>query len=142
MASRLFHGHVTAEGHLQLDETERPTRERFYRSLVGKPVDIIIRTHQDRRSLDQNAYAHAVPFPMIAEEWGEDIETTKLLLLGECFGWRDTRDGHRIPMKPHTSGLTVEEFSHFIEWMVWWAAQPRNVCEHGFAIPLPGEVAA
>jgi hypothetical protein len=137
----IFHARVSADGRLELLEAERDRRRAWLQTLAGKDVDVIVRKHREQRTLDQNAYLHAVPVPMIAEEWGEDIEATKLLLLGECFGWRETAHG-RIPVKPSTSRLSTEEFSHFIEWIVRWAAMPRNVCEHGFRIPLPNEAAA
>jgi hypothetical protein len=135
----ILHGEVTADGRLVLDGAERQLRAQHLRHLAGKRVEIIVRKERTQRSLDQNAYLHAIPFSMLAEEWGEDIETTKLLVLGECFGWRDLANGARIPMKPSSAALTVDECSHLIEWIVKWAAVPGNVCARGFMIPLPKE---
>jgi hypothetical protein len=106
------------------------------RTLSGDAVELVVRKARTQRSLDQNAYLHAVPFAILAEEWGEDIETTKLLVLGECFGWRDVGEA-RVPIKPSTSRLTVEEASHLIEWIPPWA-----MVKFGTRIPLPHEAEA
>ena len=133
----LFHGRITSDGKFELADAERDLRRTYFRALAGKNVEIIVRKERTKRSLDQNAYLHAVPFPLLAEEWGEDIETTKLLVLGECFGWKELRDGHRLPIKPSSAALTVEEASHLIEWLPPWAMVNFRV-----EIPLPREVAA
>lgn len=131
----IFHGDVTAEGKLILSADEAAKRHAYLLFLHGKSVECIIRPRRHQRSLDQNAFLHAVPFAILAAEWGEDIETTKLLVLGECFGWKDTRDGHRLPMKPHTALLTAEEASQLIDWLPPWA-----MTNFGVVIPLPREV--
>lgn len=130
----VFHGDVTDDGRLVLDESERDRRRLHLGSLKGRRVEVVVRRERVQRSLDSNAYWHAVPFPLLAEYWGEDIETTKLLCLGECFGWRELKDGHRIPMKPSTAALTVEEGHHFTNWLPPWA-----MTEFGVNIPLPKE---
>lgn len=128
----IFHGAVTADARLVLDESDRDRRRQHLRGLAGKRVEVVLRKERTQRSLDQNAYWHAVPFPLLAEEWGEDIETTKLLVLGECFGWKDTKGGHRVPIKPSTSALTTEEGSYLTEWIPPWA-----MTQFGVDIPLP-----
>jgi hypothetical protein len=64
------------------------------------------------------------------------LPTTKLILLGEKFGWRETH-GTRLPVKPRTSALSTEEMSAFIEWMPMW-----GMSEFGLRIPLPNEAEA
>ena|SRR5689334_3393541 len=104
----------------------------------GWRCDIEIRKHRSQRSLEQNAYLHAVPFPIIAEHVGDSIEGVKLDLMGECFGWKESgMSGHLYPVKPHTSSLTVDECTFFIEWLIAFAAQ-----KFGLQIPFPNEVAA
>ena len=103
----IFGGIITDEGKLVLCANEAAKRRAYLGFLKGKRVEVIIREKQSKRSLDQNAYLHAIPLPMLAAEWGEDIETTKLLVLGECFGWHETKYG-RVPMKPHTAALKVD----------------------------------
>ncbi len=129
----IFHAAVTEDARLLLDESERDRRRLHLQSLAGKRVEVIVRKERTQRSIDQNKYWHAVPFPILAEYWGEDIETAKLLVLGECFGWKETH-GVRIPIKPSSSALTTEEGSHLTEWIPPWAMR-----EFGVDIPLPRE---
>lgn len=74
----------------------------------------------------------------MAEYMGEEHMATLYALLGECFGyhWSD-KLGREIPNKGSSSALTVEEFSHLIEWCPPWA-----LLNHGVNIPLPNEVEA
>jgi hypothetical protein len=132
----IFHGRITDDGRLELLENERDRRRTHLQTLAGRPVEVIVRKVRTQRSLDMNAYWHAVPFALLAEYWGEDIETTKLLVLGECFGWREFPDG-RIPMKPSTAALTVDEGTHLTNWLPPWA-----MTKFGVNIPLPNEAAA
>jgi hypothetical protein len=134
----LFHATVTQDGRLKLDDSEHARRTQYLMYLRGKPVEIEIRKARTKRSLDLNAYWHAVPFPILAAHFGESIPGIKLALMGECFGWqRDPITGRELPRKPHTSDLTVEEAQFFTDWLIPWA-----MTEHGVAIPLPSEVAA
>jgi hypothetical protein len=133
----IFTGHVTEDGKLLLTPNEETYRRRYLQSLSGRDVEIVVRRKRVQRSLDMNKYWHAVPFPILAEYWGEDIETTKFLVLGECFGWREIKDGHRLPLKPSTSALTVEEGSYLTNWMPPWA-----MTNFGVDIPLPQKAEA
>ena len=81
----IFHGRVREDGRLDLLDVERDRRRMYLRTLVGKPVEVIVRKARVQRSVDQNAYLHAGPFPVLAEELGyESIEELKLALMGEC----------------------------------------------------------
>lgn len=133
----IFAGRVDEHGVLTLLDRERVHRKQWLQTLAGKDVEVLVRKKRTQRSLDQNAYFHAIPVPLLAEEWGEDVETAKLLILGECFGWRDMKDGRQIPIKPSSSALTVDEFSHLIEWLPPWAMTHFRV-----EIPLPEKAAA
>lgn len=85
------------------------------------------------RTLDQNKYLHAVPLRRLADRLELSVPETKTLVLGECFGWHvDTATGELVPLKPHTSALTVEECAALIEWIPRWAW-----ATHRFDIPLP-----
>lgn len=132
----IFHGSIDNEGRFHLAENERDQRRGYFQTLAGKRVEIIVRKERVKRSVDQNAYLHAVPFPILAEHFGNSIEEVKYVLMGECFGWHEVA-GREIPIKPSTSSMTVEECSHFINWLIPWA-----MTEHGCAIPLPNEVMA
>lgn len=125
---------VCASPEGRLSDQARGTILAHLRRYPGVPLDVLIRQHKEQRSLDQNAYLHAVPFPVIAEHVGDSIDGVKLDLMGECFGWRESMSGHLIPVKPHTSHMTVEECTFFIEWLIPFAAQKFNM-----RIPLPSE---
>jgi hypothetical protein len=133
----IFTGRVDPDGRLVLTEHERDKRRAWLDTLKGRDVEITVRRRREQRSLDMNAYWHAVPFALLSEYWGEDIETTKLLVLGECFGWRELGEGRRIPLKPSTAALSVEEGSHLTNWIPPWA-----MTQFGVNVPLPNEAAA
>lgn len=110
----------------------------FKRLLAQLPVGnltIRVKELKAQRTLDQNAYLHAVPFPILAEYFGLSVEETKYALMGEKFGWIDNPlGGPLIPVKPSTASMTVEECTDFIEWLIPWAHEKWNV-----SIPLPNE---
>ena len=131
----VFHGRVV-EGHLTLAEHERTLRHVHLQRLDGQRVDVVIRRAQSQRSRAQNNYIHAVVAKILSEHFGYTVAEIKLILLGECFGWRlDPLSGHEIPVKLHTADLTVEECTEFIDWVIPWA-----LTEHGVSIPVPEEV--
>lgn len=130
----VFHGRVTRDAKFDPAEHERDKRRTWLMSLAGQDVEFVVRKIRTKRSLDQNAYLHAKPFTLLADYWGEDMESAKLLVLGEWSGWRETVGGNRIPMKPSSSALTTEEASQLIEWIPPWAMR-----EFGVHVPLPNE---
>ena len=90
-----------------------------------------------KRTKKQNAYLHAEPFVKLAKAWGESIERTKLIWMGAFWGFEPTRvKGMQVflPVKAHTSDMTVAEMNVFIDWLIPWAAQ-----EHDVQIMLPEE---
>lgn len=134
----IFHGTVSESGMLSLEETERDLRRAHFGGLAGQRVEVIIRKERTKRSLDQNAFIHAVPVTILAGHFGESMPDMKLILMGECWGWRfDPIAGREIPIKAHTSDMTVEECTYFIDWVIPWA-----MVEHGVSIPLPSEAEA
>lgn len=100
------------------------------------PFDVIIKPHQDQRSLDQNAYLHGEPFPKLAEHFSCSVEQVKHDLMGECFGWVESKitPGRLVPFMPRTSQMTVKQCTFFIDWLIPWA-----LVEHGVEIFLPDE---
>lgn len=132
----IWHGRIDADASVVLAEPERAERRRFLRTLIGENIELVIRKQRTQRSLDQNNYIHAVPILLLAEYFGYTIPEMKLVLMGECWGWK-TIAGHEVPIKPSTSEMSVEECSYFIEWVIPWA-----MVNHHVAIPLPNEVAA
>lgn len=134
----IWHGHIDEQGRFGLLEGEKPRRQAYFRTLKGNDVEIIVRKRRRPRSLNMNAYLHAVPFPILADYFGDSIEEVKRDLMGECFGWRfNEKLGRHTPVKPHTSDMSVEESKFFLDWLIPWA-----MTKHGVDIPLPGEVAA
>jgi hypothetical protein len=109
----------------------------YIATFAGKSIDIVVRQHKAKRSLDQNSYLHAEPFPKLAAKWGESVDRTKLICMAEFWGWEPvTVKGVRafLPVKSHTSDMTVQECTLFINWLIPWAAQ-----EHSVEIALPDE---
>lgn len=128
---------IDERGNLVLDDAKGFARA-MWRMRRG-PVVVRVEQPKTKRSLDQNAYLHAVPFPIIAEYVGCSVEDIKYDLMGEKWGWKPSAlDPNRmVPVKPSTSSMTVEECTEFIEWLIPFAAQ-----KFGTLIPLPGEWAA
>lgn len=134
----VFHGQINdAATRILWDADAALPRLRWMKTLAGERVEVIIRKARAKRSLDQNSYWHGVVFPLVSEYTGYTIPETKLVLLGECFGWQKI-GGHDVPIKPSTSDLTVEEGSRFTEFFGPWAVEHCG----GLQIPLPNEVAA
>ena len=93
------------------------------------------RSISSKRTLAQNKYWHSVPFKLLAESIGDSIENVKLDCMGECWGWTTTKlGGNRVPIKPHTSDMTIEEGCFFTDWIIPWALEFHRV-----VIPLPNE---
>lgn len=133
----IFHGQVV-EGRLVLSPFERVLRRIHLQRLEGQAVDVEVRRHRSKRSRYQNNYLHGVVARILSEHFGYTVSEIKLILLGECFGWKtDPISGRELPVKVHTADLTVEECSELIEWTVQWA-----LVEHGVVIPPPGVVCA
>lgn len=133
----IFHGKVSEDGKLLLRDTEQALRRVYLSRLVGHEVEVVIRRERVQRSLDQNAYIHAVPVPILADHFGYTLPEMKLVLMGECWGWKaDPISGREIPAKSSTAAMDVEECTRFIEWVIPWA-----MVNHGVDIPLPNEVA-
>jgi hypothetical protein len=66
---------------------------------------------------------------------GDSIEATKLVLMGECWGWkRNAFTGRDVPVMPHTSSMTKEQCTFFIDWLIPFAAQ-----KFGLVIRFPDE---
>lgn len=127
--------HIDGAGAVADDILRADIRDEI-RSFRGRDVDITIEAHRAeprKRSLDQNAYLHAEPFPKLAAKWGESVARTKLICMGQFWGWEPCRiTGTLLPVKAHTSDMSVPECTTFIDWLIPWA----NV-EHGVDVELP-----
>jgi hypothetical protein len=83
-----------------------------------------------KRTDKQNRYIHAEPFLKLAKKWGESIARTKLICMGEFWGYEPVavKGVHLfLPVKAHTSNMTVEETSLFLDWLIPWALQEHDV---------------
>lgn len=102
---------------------------------VKDGTDVVIELHavERRRTAAQNDYFWAAIVPWAKDE-GHNPDDLKRDILGTVFGWKDSPLGEtRVPLKPSSSSLTVEEFSELIERMVEIAA------DTGYIIQLPQE---
>jgi hypothetical protein len=85
-----------------------------------------------KRTPRQNRYWHAEPFLKLAKEMGLSVAQAKYYAMGEFWGWAEVK-GRSVPVKGHTSEMTVEEGTVFLDWLIPWAA------EQGIEILLPDE---
>lgn len=118
-----------------LPELIRPRIAVVLKGFAGKTVDVEITRHRDKRSLDQNAYWHAVPVDLLAEHCGYTHDQMHYALLGEWGGYLDGPAGQPVPRIASSSKLTTDEFSKLIEWVLTWGPS-----EMGVIIPAPNEV--
>lgn len=111
-------------------------RERFTaftKRLKDGPYVFRIERFVRQRSLPQNAYLHAHPFPILAAHFGCSVTEVKRDLMGECWGWKTSPvTGQQVPIRDHTSEMNVEECNFFIDWLLPWA-----LVEHGVELEPP-----
>jgi len=95
-----------------------------------------IKRYVKKRSNDQNAYIHAVPFKILVDHTGYTIDEMKEYLCGEFTGWEEYEMFGRRKVRPlrTTSQMDTLEMTNFIEWMQWWASTNLNI-----RIPSPNE---
>jgi hypothetical protein len=133
----IFRALANPEGKVLFRETERERRHRWLKQIAGGEIEVIFRRPPVQRTRDQNAFIHAVPVPLVAERTGDSLEIAKRNLMRECFGYtRDLVTGLAKPWMEHTSSMTIEEATYFIEWVSPWAIDALD----GLEIPTPGEV--
>lgn len=137
----VFHGVVSVDGtQLVLAGAERHLRHGYLKHLAGQSIDVVIRKHRNRRSVQQNRWHWGIAVPLIAHELGYDKhehEDVHYALVAKCFGTRfDAKLRQEIP-NVRSSRLTTAQFAELMEWEVRWAAS-----EYGIVVPLPGEIEA
>jgi hypothetical protein len=137
MAIPVFHATVTEAGRVVLAASEARIRHNYLTRLAGKAIDVTIREHHDRRTLDQNAWWWGVALPVIAAALGYDRHEHDRLhyaLVDLCFGTTfDPRIGREVS-NARSSQLTTAQFSALMDWVVRWAAT-----EQGITVPRPGD---
>jgi hypothetical protein len=117
---------------LELEKFRAICRAKF----KGQEVELEIRPRRQKRSVAQNRAIHAMLRPWCEE--GHYIDDLKRDLLKAVFGTHErvsplTGEVELVPNKPHTSQLTVQEFSELVEKSVIIAA------ECGVILELPDE---
>lgn len=128
---------ITADASMKVAHHERGRFQDWLRTLAGADAELVVRKRKSRRSLDQNAWAWGVAYPVIAESLGYDsheIEDLHYALVAKWGGEHfDKRIGAMVPNK-RSSKLSTKEFSDYIEWLVRYAAESLDC-----VVPLPGE---
>ena len=101
-----------------------------------KKWSVEIKTYRKVRSVEQNAYIHAVPLKLFSEHTGYTMDEIKEFLCGEFMGW----EKHVVMDKPMqrplktTSQMDTLEMTKFIEFMQWYGSSKLNL-----NIPSPNE---
>ena len=129
----VFAGRVDARGHLTLEQ--QPRFLRWLQRLKDTRVDLIVRKHQSKRSLDQNRLCWRLN-TLIAEHLGyerNEVEQVHYALLALHYG-TDDRLGVSVPIKT-SSQMTTAEMSAYLDWVVRWAAS-----EQGLVLPMPDDL--
>lgn len=132
----IFHGAIDADGTFRLADNEKALRLRYFQLLAGERVEIIVRKERTQRSLAQNNFIHLAA-SLLADHTGYTLAEMKLLLMGACWGWH-TVGVHELPVKPHTSDMSVTEAKQFIDWLIPWAAEHFPEVD----VPLPEKATA
>ena len=129
----IWHGHMDGPPRcaLVLDRDEREARHVYFESLAGERVEVTVRKARSQRNLAQNAYWHAVPFPLLAAHFKCSIDAVKLIVLGECFGWYTCERRWEMPYIAHTANLTAAQGGYLTDWMIKFGL------DRGVTIPPP-----
>lgn len=99
---------------------------------------IIVEPVRHTRSLSQNAYLWAVPYKLISDATGYEVDEVHDYMLGRFFGWKDKRvpktprnpEGvDSVPVRTTTtdehgkrSVLSSEQFSEYVDFIQRFAA--------------------
>lgn len=111
--------------------------ETYRRQLQRLPLGrytVTVEQYVPNRTKAQSDYLHAGPFRILKREFGFDsMEELKRALMGECWGWTTCPlTKQPVPVKAHTSAMTVEECTEFIDWLIPWAQVNHNI-----RLPMP-----
>lgn len=104
------------------------------RLATDKAWKITVEEYRPRRTHDQNAYLWGVCYRTIKEQLlGWDLDDIHEFFMGECFGWETIEGLGGLRLRPlrHSSKLSVEEFSQYIDFV------HRRAAEHGIYIRDP-----
>lgn len=96
----------------------------------GKHVVVYIGKPTKDRTLPQNSYLWGVPYKIIAEETGSDVDSVHYEMVGMFL----RESGGTIPRIKSTTKLSTIEFNEYVDRIIRWAAEFL-----GLYIPLPNE---
>lgn len=128
-------GEVSPGGMLRFDHPQ--AFEQFKRTLAGGRFTLRLAKRSVKRTREQNQFWWGVVIPTIAESVGYDAHEHDALhyaLLQKCFG-AACKGGIEVSKQPSSANLSVEQFTHLIDWTIRFAAT-----DLGCVVPLPGEV--
>lgn len=105
----------------------------------GRDVFVTVVRQQHLRTMPQNRYYWSVVVETVAGYIGETRDDTHELLKAKFLPQRDIEllEGQRLQMPPSTRGLTIEQFTAYIDAVRTWAAQFL-----GLSIPEANQVEA
>ena len=98
----------------------------------GTHLDIIIRKHKTKRTLEQNAYYWSVVVPILADEFGHDNAEDMHEDLKREFNPVPSKLDPSKKIGGSTTKLSTVEFADYVDRICRWAAT-----EHGIYIPPP-----
>jgi hypothetical protein len=124
----VFHGAVTDDGRLVLEEAEQPHRRRYLQSLAGRQVDVVVKPHKDTRSLRANNYYWGLVLTPMSKDGSDGDQSPEDIHDAMCamflpdeqkrveFFNRMTGECLSVPTDPrHSSKLKGDEFYDFVE---------------------------
>ncbi len=106
--------------------------------LEGRRVKVSVGRVQPGRSLSQNSYRWAVVYGTLSEWSGHEPDELHEFCKGKFLSSEQKRlpNGEVMVHPPSTKGLTVEEFSKYVDEVVRWASL------QGVYVPDASEVTA
>ena len=133
MAEVLFRGIVKA-GQFRPDDMVRWAAK--LGRLEGKRVQCAVKKEKTGRTLSQNRYLWGVVYATLSEWSGHEPEELHRYLTGQFLPMEEKRlpSGVVMAQSSGTSGLTVEQFSQYVDRVVRWAA------DQGVYVPSAEEV--
>ena len=137
MSEKLIFVGTARKGVIDYELPERVRQAQLAAAFPDLVVEVEYREFQETRSARQNRGFHAMIAPW-AKERGWRIEALKQFLLKQVFGvleFTDPKTGevHEVLAEPHTSTLSVAQFSELIEASLELAA------EDGMFLTAPDE---
>lgn len=118
-----------------------PKITKYLASLEGKPIEMIIRPVDKKRSPNQNAYYWGVVIKMLVEYSAgknsdkSDRESVHMAMACKFLKIKKTVCGLPIELVRSTTSLSTKEFELYMENIRSWAAISLNL-----NIPLPNEI--